>query len=160
MSRSQSELEALTKLRTRARDAQRARVADAVQAEAALDTQLEEIDREVTAMREKQRQSRGGAINARTVLEIERYEMLLKTNAIEIHRQKQTIRQELERRMSDLAVAEQQLKAVEKLEERRRQRFQQAAEKKEQRELDEIATQLFLRRSGHQSTGIPCSVDN
>ena len=152
MSRYRSQLETLHQLRTRARDAQRARVADAMQAEAALDAKLMVIHQEAETGREMQRLARGDAtIDPRAMLDMERYELLLKMEAGEIHKQKQIVQTELVQRRQVLAAAEQDLRVIEKLDERRREKFEQEERRREQRTMDEIATQQFLRKRANEA---------
>ncbi|QDU55317.1 flagellar export protein FliJ [Aeoliella mucimassa] len=151
MSTYRSEFEALHKLRTRARDAHLARVADALRADTALSEQLTALDVQAQESRQMQLRARGKTIDPRIIMDLERYELVLKTQAASIHQQQQAVREELQKRRQQLAEAEQQVRVIEKLDDRRRERFEQEQARIEQRTMDEIATQQFLRRQSEDT---------
>ncbi|MDA8745555.1 flagellar export protein FliJ [Rubripirellula amarantea] len=145
MAKYRSQLATLHQLRSSARDAQRSRVADALRAEAAVAEQLQAVDTEIENAKNHQRQRRSGQMQVTALLEIERYELVLKAQAASLAKQQEAVAGELERRRTALSAAEQQVRVVEKLDERRRNDFKQAEDRREQKEMDEIATQQFLR---------------
>jgi flagellar export protein FliJ len=150
MPKYQSNLIALKKVRESARDAQRARVADALRAEAAIYEQITALEAELRSMATAQRELRRGSPNVSTLLEMERYELMLRGQAASLSHQKQTVAQELERRRADLAVADQQVRVVEKIDDRRDRDFVRQEARREQRDMDEIAAQHFLRRQRYE----------
>jgi flagellar export protein FliJ len=150
MPKYQSNLIALKKVREAARDAQRARVADALRAEAAIEEQITAIEIELRGMATAQRELRRGNPNVSTLLEMERYELMLRGQAASLSSQKHTVAQELERRRADLAVADQQVRVVEKIDDRREREFVRQEARREQRDMDEIAAQHFLRRQRYE----------
>lgn len=150
MPKYQSNLIALKKVREAARDAQRARVADALRAEAAIDEQITTVEAEIRSMATVQRELRRGTPNVSTLLEMERYELMLRGQAASLSSQKQTVAQELERRRVDLAIADQQVRVVEKIDDRREREFARQEARRDQRDMDEIAAQHFLRRQRYE----------
>ena len=146
----QSKLKTLEKLRAGLRDEQLRRVADALRAEQALEQQRQTVDAEMAAARQYQQTLRQDRIDVNSLLATERYELLLKAQAAELANQQRTVAQERERRQVDLAAAQQQLRVIEKIDERRRKAFDQRQLRLEQAVMDELATQQFLRRKRGQ----------
>lgn len=141
-----SNLNTLHKLRIAARDQQRHRVADGLRAEAALAEQAYSVEAERQALAQSQRAMRSGEVNVSRLLEVERYEVLLSSQAEHIAQQRQLVASEIERRRADLAAAEQQVRVIEKLDDRRRREFEREQARRDQSELDEVATNQFLRK--------------
>ncbi len=147
MAHYRSNLASLRKLRCAAHDAQSQRVADAQRAAAALDEQAAAVNADLAAATESHRLVREGEFSVTRILEIERYELVLKAEEATISKQQDAVGAELERRRTELALAEQQLRVVEKLDARRRREFEQQEARREQASLDEIGTNQFLRKS-------------
>ena len=150
MAHYRSNLLSLHKLRTAARDTQQQRVADALRAEAALNEQVATIQAEAAAIKRVHRMARVGEFSVSRVLEIERYELVLKARTTDLTKQQEAVAFEVERRREELAIAEQQLRVVEKLDDRRRREFERREARQEQAILDEIATDQYLRKRSRQ----------
>lgn len=146
MAKYRSKLTALHRIRSFARDAQQARVADAVRAEAAIEDQASAVASEISAAKAHQREVRTAGLDVQRVLASERYELVLRAQAAGLAKQQEAVAAELERRRADLAAAEQQVRVVEKIDERRKEQFERAELVREQKQMDEIATQQFLRQ--------------
>lgn len=151
MSNYRSKLASIHRLRVAARDAQQVRVADALRADGALSEQLVAVGNECEVAKQQHRQTRSGAFSVATLLEIERYELVLKAQQATLEKQRAAVTEELERRYADLQSAEQQVRVIEKLDERRQQEFDHAEVQREQRQIDEIANTQFIRRN-HSSS--------
>ena len=150
-----SKLESLHKVRVAARQAQQRRVADALRAQAALEEQVASLQYEVEAATQRHRDFRTGVIDVHQLMDIERYEAALKKQGDSLQQQITLVSTELERRYQDLSAAEQQVRVVEKLDERRRRAFEQAERRREQRELDEVATVQYVRKRGKPRSDHP-----
>lgn len=145
MANYRSKLASVLRLRTAARDAQQARVADALRAEAAIADQLSAVQQEFSTAKQQHRQARNGAVNVASLLEIERYELVLKTQYAALEQQRDAVAEELERRYANLRSAEQQVRVIEKLDVRRQRDFDRDEIRCEQAALDEIANTQFIR---------------
>jgi len=136
----------LHKLRVAHRDAQQARLAQALRAQDQLEMQGRAIEAEIEAARQSQRQALEAEPNVTVLLETERYELVLKAQAAAVARQLEVVAAEVAQRRADLAAAQQEVRVIEKLDDRRRAAYEQQAERREQRRMDEVATNQYLRQ--------------
>lgn len=144
-----SQLASISKIRAAHRDAQRLRLADALRAEAELTNQQTAIESESLALSQTQRtllENQGLNVNA--LLDLERYELVLRAHATALTRQVEAVQAETERRRLQLAQADQEVRVIEKLEEKRLQEQAKELARKEQHKIDEAASTLYLRNRG------------
>lgn len=141
-----SKLKTLEKLRAATRDEKLRRVADALRAEAALADQFAALEAEMLAAKQHHQSLRSEQLDVQAILELERYELLLKTQSQAIATQQQTVADECRRRQEELSAAQQEVRVIEKLDDKRRKAFHQQERRVEQATMDELASQQFLRR--------------
>lgn len=144
-----SQLASISKIRAAHRDAQRLRLADALRAEAELTNQQTAIESESLALSQTQRtllEDQGLNVNA--LLDLERYELVLRAHGAALTRQVEAVQAETERRRLQLAQADQEVRVIEKLEEKRLQEQAKELARQEQQKIDEAASSLYLRNRG------------
>lgn len=146
MTKYQFQLEPVRRLRAAHRDQQQVRVADALNALDQLHAQLRSIDGELADLKELRRHTVShGAFDVNVLLDSGRYEVVLQAQRDTLREQLAAVELEAERRRATLAEAEQQVRVLDKLDERRRAEFQWAAGRREAARLDEVAAQQSLR---------------
>lgn len=147
MSRYRFSLETIRRLRQAHRDAQRDRLGEALHAANILETHVSATLTELEQLREVQREGmRGESPDVNRLLDAQRYELLLQNQLQTIRKQQETIAQEVDRRRRSLAEAEQQVRVLDKLDERRKADWQMGELRREELILGELALQQHLRR--------------
>lgn len=142
-------LQAVARLRDSQRDALRARLGEALRAASALEERQTELDSELAALRAAQRSAIGvGEVSAARVLDAGRYELTLRLQQRGLAEDQAKIETEIERRRQDLAAAEREVRALELLRERTEAAERKADRRREQRRMDDLAAQAFLRNRG------------
>jgi flagellar protein FliJ len=130
----------LLKLREAARDARQAELNEALQAEEAVREHIDEAAREIVALRDYTRQvSAGQRLNVDQLIASQRYELVLRAQQRHWEQQLEKVRAEIERRQQALVEASREVRVMEKLRERLRERFQQEEDRRLMMEIDEIA---------------------
>jgi flagellar export protein FliJ len=139
-------LATLLRLRQSVRDERRAALAQAYRAEEILRGQhgqlagaLEEVARHC------QEALSPGQVNIDQVLEARRYELVLKSQQQEIGRQQQAVEAEIEHRRGALSEANREVRVLEKLRDRQQDRYRQEENRREIKELDEVAGRRAVR---------------
>ncbi len=152
MPRYQFQLESLQELREADRTKHRERLAVVLQAQDRLAEQTEAVMKELRELTSSQRVAlRSGNLDVNNLVECQRYEFVLKSQEKTLRQQAATLEEEAVRRRDALAEAEKQVRVLEKLDERRREEFQQAEARKEENRLNEVAAQRHLRQIARQS---------
>lgn len=136
-------LESLLQVRQTERDQRRAELAQAYQAEEILREQRKKLQTEIDLLRQ-QRNISAGTIDVDALIEGSRYEFVLSSQRKTLEEQSSEVSQEIERRRQILVAVDQQVRMLEKLEEKQRQQFQAEQQRKETKELDEI---VLMRNS-------------
>ena len=136
-------LETLLQVRRTERDQRRAELAQAYQAKEILREQRKKLQTEIDLLRQ-QRSISGGTIDVDALIEGSRYEFVLSSQRKTLEEQSSEVSQEIERRRQILVAVDQQVRMMEKLEEKQRQQFQAEQQRKENKELDEIG---LMRKS-------------
>lgn len=141
-------LETLQKLRTAERDRQRARLAEAYRAEDILDGRQAELESQFAALRKWQWAAAAGThFDVAALQAAARFEPVLKSQRQLLHQQRQLLAAEIERRRQALVEADRGVRALELLDQRRREEHRQNELRAETRQLDEIAgTQRWRQR--------------
>lgn len=142
MPRFRFRLATLRRLREQYRDELRSRLAEAYEAERLLARQQEGLDREAAALRGAQHQmvsARSPDVNQ--LLEAQRYATVLQGRNAALAQQRRQVSEEIERRRQAVVEADREVKALDKLEDRRRAEFADAQGRIEQSLMDEIAGQ-------------------
>src|SRR5436190_21347454 len=131
MAKHRFRLQTLKKVRKASRDQQRASLAEAYRAEQILEENRTQIVNEQSALRELQRSATDGKyLNVNRVLEVQRYELLLKAQEQELAKQAVLLAAESERRRQVLVERDRDVRVLELLDERHRE----AHRRDEQRE--------------------------
>ncbi|MBX7169193.1 MAG: flagellar export protein FliJ [Pirellulales bacterium] len=147
MARFRFRLQTLLHLREAARDERRTALGEALAAEAVLLERRAEIDAQLQAQHELA-QTRGlGPLDVDALLNIERYEMLLRAERQLLEKQLRSVQEEIEVRRAALAEADRQVRILERLRETQQDRFEHEARRLEHLQLDEVAAQRWLREA-------------
>lgn len=147
------QLDSLRKLRTIVRDRMRVRLGEALQAEGVLEQRQQELHQELLELKQRQRQSVASTEpDVNILLDLQRYEAHV-IGQIQNHvKQIKTVQDEVEKRRSQLAEAEKDVRILDKLEDRKRAEFQKEVLRQEALELSEVATMQYLQRTRVTST--------
>jgi flagellar export protein FliJ len=131
------------------RDQQRSALADAYRAEQVLDEQRSELAIEETDLRELQRSAlHAEQLDINRLLESQRYEMILRANEQHLARQSQQLAAEVERRRLAVVEADRSVRVLDLLEERQRREHSRQQQRREVKQLDEVAV---TQQIGNQS---------
>jgi flagellar export protein FliJ len=134
-------LTTLRKLRESHRDELRGKLAEAFQAAQLLDEQQLAVAEEMTALQESQRRATSGeTTSVSALLEVQRYQAVLRSQQGTLRDQAKLLATEVERRRQSVVEADRQVRVLEKLDERQRLNHQQVQNRVEAREMDEIAS--------------------
>ncbi len=140
-------LATLLRLRENDRDELRSRLADAQQAENIVNQRIHELDADLDRLRAQAAQrSRPGRMDVDALMELQRYELLLKAERQATVQQRELVAAEVERRREALVAADREVRVLERLRETQQQRHRQTEERQERKVLDEIATQGYCRK--------------
>ena len=133
-------LEPLLKLRLAERDHRREELANAYRADQVLQQRQESVHEEIVdTQRQSKECSAPGTIHVDRLLSTHRYELILHAELQQIHRQRQVIATEIERRRGALVEADRELRILEKLREKHSVDFAYREHKADIRLLDEMA---------------------
>lgn len=111
-----------------------------------LEERQAEIKQELQGLRHARREAVGVTTpNVNRLLDFQRYELLVQAQLNTLQQQQVTLEAEVERRRVLLAEAEQQVRVLDKLDERRRTEYHARQLQQEEQVLNEIALQVYLR---------------
>ena len=140
-------LATLLRLRENERDERRSRLAEAQQAEDIVNARIGEIDADLDRLREEAGQrSRPGRMDVDALMELQRYELLLKAERQAAVQQRDLVAAEVERRREALVTADREVRVLERLRATQQQRHRLAEERQQRKVFDEIATQGYSRK--------------
>ncbi|MHB8955780.1 MAG: flagellar export protein FliJ [Pirellulaceae bacterium] len=146
-------LASLLKLRLAERDHRREDLANAYRADQVLQQRQESLEREITQTQQQVKQrSAPGTIHVDRLLNTHRYALILTAQQQQVHRQREVIGAEMERRRQALVEADRELRILEKLREKHAQAFDYAQLQAEVRQFDELA---LRRTNGRQEMHQP-----
>ncbi|TWT86519.1 Flagellar FliJ protein [Pseudobythopirellula maris] len=138
-------LQTVERLRAAHRDEQRLRLADAQHAADLLEAQSERLEAEIADLRAGHTRTLGEkSLDIGAVREAQRYELTLRSQQRSLAEQAETIRQETEQRRLALVAAERDVRVLEQLDERLRERHRVAEQQEETKVMDETAANLNL----------------
>lgn len=141
MSKFHFRLTTLRKLREAHRDEMQAKLGEALQAEQMLKQQLEEVHGELESWQNSRRETlEDDQTNVNQLLEIQRYQSVLRAQLSTMQGQVQLLAAEVERRRQTLAEANREVRVLDKLEERQFAAHQLKLQQAEVKALDEIAS--------------------
>jgi flagellar export protein FliJ len=133
-------LATLLRLHESARDERRARLAEAFRADELLEQREGMVADEIAATRNAGRKAvTPGTVDLDRIVEAQRYEMALRAQKNLLGQQRKAVGGEIERRREAVLAANREVRALEKLRERHKQRYQQDETRRAIRELDEVA---------------------
>lgn len=133
-------LATLQRLRELHRDELRSKLAEAVKAQLILVEQMEQVDREAAELHQMRRHhAMSPTINVETLLEAQRYQGVLAVQKTTMTEQNRLLAAEIERRRQAVVEADQQVKILEKLYDRKLDEFQRQQLLGETKQLDEVA---------------------
>jgi len=134
-------LEPLIKIRKNTLQERQAELAQAYDARNILEEYLQEIDRQLTegAATARSLMQEGQTVNVEHLLGLRRQEMFLRANQDDLNQKIQIIDEEIEVRRAKVVEANKELKIVEKLKEKRYDKYLEEEKKAETKEMDEIA---------------------
>jgi flagellar FliJ protein len=142
-------LETLQKVREGTRDQQRASLAEAYRAEQILEENRRQVLTEQAALRELQLSATDGKyLNVSRILDVQRYELLLKAQEQELAKQAVLLAAESERRRQVLVEADRDVRVLELLDERHREAHRRDEQREETKQLDEVATNRWRLGEG------------
>jgi flagellar protein FliJ len=139
-------LATLLRLRENDRDQRRAELAQAYQADDIMRQQQDELERERREMLDTNRRTaEPGEVDIDRLIQIGRYELLLKAHSDRIRRQREAVAVEIERRRETLVHANREVRILENLREKLRDRHREEDGRRETKTLDEVAIQRVGR---------------
>ncbi|MDZ4818162.1 MAG: flagellar export protein FliJ [Planctomycetota bacterium] len=138
-------LATLQRLREQDRDEKRAHLADAERAEQIVLDRLAEIDQELDQLRQKTQQvASPGVVDLDALMEVQRYDMLLKFEQAHARQQHQVVSQEVLKRRETLLASDREVKVLELLRDKQAENHRQEEEKKSNQLIDEVAGRGYL----------------
>lgn len=142
-----SRLSTLHKVRAIARDERRRRLAEALQAEAALDNQASRIEEEKNVLQQaRQAAASVASFDLNRLADAQRFGVVLTAEQSVLDNQRATLTAEIERRRQALVHADCEVRAVERLQQKQIAREQLDQTRSQNRQLDETAITTFIRR--------------
>lgn len=146
MAKSKFRLEPLLRLREATRDDRRADLAQAYEAERILGEQKENISSDIHDLKENSRQAaRPGSINVDVLLAAHRHELALRAHEQLLDQQGSELTAEIERRHESLVEADQEVRILEKLKEKKLAQQKHDEALQQVKRMDEVASRRSLR---------------
>lgn len=147
MAKYKFQLETLEKIRRARRDELRAALAEAFQAEHRLAESRADLAAETEQLRSLQRTATAGPYtNVNLLLDAQRYELLLKSRSEELAKRAILLAAETKRRRQALVESDRDVRVLERLDERKQDEFNRDAQRRETKQLDEVAATCWLLR--------------
>ncbi|MCU0715062.1 MAG: flagellar export protein FliJ [Pirellula sp.] len=144
-------LATLLKIRERERDHAAKNVQDARMAIEKLSTQKQELLAENESMNAIRKSASVGAMNLQSILDTQRFQMVLGAQVQQIENHLGTLNQELQRREAQLLKCQQAVKSLEKLRDQRAEAAETLILQKQQERTDEWASVRFAMDIQSQS---------
>ncbi|XZE32774.1 flagellar export protein FliJ [Pirellulaceae bacterium SH501] len=144
-------LATLLKIRERERDQAAKSVQDARMAIEKLSYQKQELLAENESMNAIRKSASVGAVNLQSILDTQRFQMVLGAQVQQIDNHLGTLNQELQRRESQLLKCQQAVKSLEKLRDQREESAETLALQRQQERTDEWASVRFAMDIQSQS---------
>jgi flagellar export protein FliJ len=139
-------LATLLRLRDAARQDRRAELAEAYRLDDVLQQQLGRVEDELDRLRVQCRKTAGpGEVDVDRLLEAKRYEVALRTQELQIVKQRETVQAEIQRRRQNLLDANREVRVLENLRDKQALQYRLEDERRESKRLDEVAQQQALR---------------
>ncbi len=133
-------LATLLRLRESIRDQRRQDLAQALRAEELLRQEQERVENEIRELAERSRQAAGpGEVHVDTLLEAERFELVLLARRRLLANQQEMLQAEIQRRREALVEANRQVQVLQRLRQRQAERHRHEENRREVLALDEVA---------------------
>ncbi len=146
MARFNFRLATLLRLRELARDERRSQLAQAYRAKDLLHEQEQQIEEHLAELRRGTRRVCGpGEIDVDRLLESRRFEMVLLAQREDIDQKQEMLGVEIQRRRQALVEANREVQVLESLRARQHERYRAEENRREIKQLDEIAQQRAVR---------------
>jgi flagellar FliJ protein len=139
-------LDTVLKLRVAERDRCRIALAESLARVQQLDQRIEALASELRAVAQAHA-VRPGAVDVERLLAADRYAVTLRQERTGCEQERRALEQEVAARRAALLAADQEARMLEKLREKQQAQFEADAERRQQRELDEIAHARDERRT-------------
>jgi flagellar export protein FliJ len=134
-------LETVRKLRESHRDELRGKLAEAYHASQLLEDQQTAVAEEITSLQQSQRlMTKEPTTSVNSLLEAQRYHAVLRAQQSTLEKQAKMLADEVDRRRQTVVEADQEVRILDKLDQRQRQNHHQLQNRVEAREMDEIAS--------------------
>jgi flagellar export protein FliJ len=131
-------LATLLRLRESTRDERRAELAQAYRADEIIEQEQERLVCELDALEERSRQaSAPGPLDVDRLLDVRRYELVLRSRQEHARQQRQSLELEIERRRRALVDANRHVRVLEGLRQKQQERHLQEENRQEVKRLDE-----------------------
>ena len=139
-------LATLLRLRETTRDERRAELAAAYRTDQNLQQQLARLAVELEELKAVSRRAAGpGKVDVDQLVEAQRYQRTLESRQRQIIEERTSLAVEIERHRQTLLAADREVRTLEKLRETRHARHRQDENRREIKQLDEVASLLALR---------------
>ncbi len=139
-------LATLLRIRESARDERRVQLAQAYRAEEMLRSRQQRVAEELAVLAGRIRAAAGpGAVDVDTLLDAQRFELVLKAERQQLAAQGEQVRAEVRRRHEALVEANREVQVLQKLRERQFQRWRDEEDRREVKRLDEVAQRLSVK---------------
>lgn len=133
-------LQTLSKIRAAERDERQRRLSEAHRADDVLQARAVELDADLATVEQTLRTaSQPGLINVDSLLDAQRYELLLTARRADLRMQQSRLAAEIDRRRQALVEADRDVKVLDKLREKRLEEHRRQAARLEIKQLDEAA---------------------
>ena len=139
-------LATLLRLREAARDDRRAQLAEAYRADEIIARQEQGLAAELIELEEQTRQAAApGHLDVDRLLEVRRYDLIVRSQQQHVRQQRQAVQAEIERRREALVDADRRVRVLEKLRQKQSERHRQEETRQEIKQLDETASRRSVR---------------
>ncbi len=139
-------LATLLRLREAARDERRTHLGEAYRADDVLGEQLDGISQQLAGLRDQCCRAAGlGKVDVDRLVEAQRFEVALQAQRNQLNQQRAAVGVEIERRRQALVEANRDVRVLEKLRQNQAARHRQEEDRREVKQLDEVAGRPFAR---------------
>lgn len=143
-------LATLLRLREQTRDEGRGRLAEAYRAEELIEEQERRLEHELGELkRHSRRASAPGRLDVARLREVERYESVVQSQRQETAEERRAAHAEVERRLETLVEANREVRVLETLRQRQRERHRLEENRRETKQMDEAAARCGVEEDEH-----------
>jgi flagellar FliJ protein len=140
MAKFQFRLDTLLQIRQAARDERRVQLAQAYQADQMIAAELDRLQQELGKLRDRCRDHSGpGRVDVDYLTQAHLHELVLRAQQAEYRQQREAVAEEIERRRQALVQADREVRTLEKLREKQLRRHRQEENRREIKQIDEVA---------------------